>query len=190
MNELRTLFVYDDVIKNIDAMRLDALTSDFYDYEAHDGEVYKRVVIKELPDLDEIVRLIMGSDIDMLMSGYRLNYDGEVPNNYVHSDLGFGQYACVLYLCDGYGGTGFWRHKETGATRIDVGDVELFEKVRHDWNNENAWELEEVVQLKYNRIVVYESASFHSRYPSEAFGQLPENGRLIAVGFFNLKENH
>ena len=45
-----------------------------------------------------------------------------------------------------------------------------------------------LARLKFNRAVVYESALFHSRYPFAAFGSGPEDGRLIAVAFFNLRQ--
>lgn len=62
-----------------------------------------------------------------------------------------------------------------------------FEQVRHDWNDEAAWEQAALVPIRFNRAVVYESALFHSRYPFAAFGTGPEDGRLIAVAFFTPK---
>jgi hypothetical protein len=181
-----TASVYDNFLPDADAVRHDALTSPYIDWPGHDGEVYKRICIKEIPGLREAVERRMGP-VRMLGMAYRLNYRGELPNAAIHSDLGWGTHALVLYLTrdvDAHGGTAFWRHRVTGAARIDEGDTSLFEAVRGDWNNRAAWEQRGEVPMRFNRAVIYESAWFHSRYPFEAFGDCPENGRLIAVAFF------
>lgn len=165
--------------------REDALRSEFSDFDAPDGETYRRVCIKEVPGLREAIERAVGP-VDMLGMGYRLNYAGELPNTAIHSDLGWGTYAAVVYLCDGPGGTAFWRHKGTGAERINHGDGELLAQVQGDWDQPDRWEMTGLAEMKLGRGVIYESALFHSRWPFEAFGDSPETGRLIAVAFFNL----
>lgn len=125
----------------------------------------------------------------MLGMGYRLNFAGELPNAAVHSDLGWGTHALVLYLSDppmgaNQCGTAFWRHNATGAHRIDPGDFDLLDEIQVDWNDESAWTQRARVPMQFNRALIYESALFHSRYPFEAFGDNAETGRLIAVAFF------
>lgn len=178
------LTIHDSFLANPDAVRAHALASTFIDWPGPDGEIYKRVSLTEVPRLRERIEAIMGP-VDMFGMGYRLNFNGEMPNAAIHSDLGWGTHALVLYLCDGPGGTAFWRHHATGAHRIDPGDTDLFEQVRHDWNNEDAWSIRGVARMRYNRAAIYESALFHSRYPFPAFGNCPENGRLVAVAFFS-----
>lgn len=108
----------------------------------------------------------------------------EMPNQSIHSDMGWGTHALVLYLCEGPGGTAFWKHNETNAERIKQGDVELYEQIKYDWEDEDKWSLRHIAELKFNRAVIYSSELFHSRYPFEAFGEHPGNGRLIGVAFF------
>jgi hypothetical protein len=122
---------------------------------------------------------------EMLGMAFRLNYDEELPNAAIHSDMGWGTHALVLYLCDGPGGTAFWTHKKTEARRIGEGDTWLFEQVCNDWDDESAWTQNELVALKFNRALIYSSELFHSRWPFKAFGNSPETGRLIVVAFFN-----
>jgi hypothetical protein len=181
--------VIDSFLSNADKVREHALSAQFSDWPGHDGEVYRRVCLTEIPGLRARIEAEMGS-VDMLGMGYRLNFAGEPPNAAVHSDLGWGTHALVLYLCDGLGGTAFWRHKASGARRIDEGGQALFEQVRGDWNAPDAWEQTGIVPLRFNRAVIYESALFHSRWPFEAFGDCPRNGRLIAVAFFTPKGTH
>src|SRR5690606_20663050 len=107
--------------------REDALRSEFADFDAPDGETYRRVCIKEVPGLREAIERAVGP-VDMLGMGYRLNYAGELPNTAIHSDLGWGTHAAVVYLCDGPGGTAFWRHKGTGdrkSTRLNSSHVKI-----------------------------------------------------------------
>lgn len=177
--------VYDNFMPNAEQLRIDGLNADYIDWEAPDGEVYKRICITEIPGLHERLNKAMGYEVEMLGMGYRLNFNDELPNAAIHSDLGWGKYALVLYLSDGIGGTAFWEHEETKTHRIDPGDFELFEKVRHDWNEESRWRMRDLKKIKFNRGLIYESALFHSRYPFKAFGTGPDDGRLIVVAFFN-----
>lgn len=177
--------ILDNFLPNPCRVRRQALRSEFIDWDGPDGETYKRICITDVPGLVEALEKAVGP-VEMLGMGYRLNYAGEPPNAAIHSDLGWGTHALVLYLCDGPGGTAFWQHKDTGACRIDEGDAELFTQVRGDWNDASKWDQRGVAEMRFNRAVVYESALFHSRWPLEAFGTDPQTGRLIAVAFFNL----
>jgi len=179
--------VYDDFLPDVAAVRAMALAVPYIDHAAHDGEVYKRIWIGDVPGLQKSLEDKIGP-VEMLGMGFRLNYAGELPNRSIHSDLGWGTHALVLYLSDGNGGTAFWTHKGSGARTIYAGDHDLYGQVKDDWNDETKWTQRELVPMKLNRAVIYRSALFHSRYPFEAFGDGPENGRLIAVAFFNLKE--
>lgn len=167
--------------------RKHALESSFVDWSAPDGEVYKRVCITDVPGVRESIERIMGP-VDFHGMGYRLNYDGELPNAAIHSDLGWGTHALVLYLCEGYGGTAFWRHRESGSLRIRHGDHALLGLVESGWDDPAQWEMHALAGLQFNRGLIYESALFHSRWPFAAFGNAPENGRLIAIAFFTPKE--
>lgn len=177
------MIVIDDFLSNATEARKHALQSDFIDWQGPDGEVYKRVCLTDVPELQKGIERAMGP-VEMLGMGYRLNFSGELPNAAIHSDMGWGTHACVLYLSQGAGGTAFWRHRASNAHRIDAGDTELFERVRGDWNEASRWDMTRLVPMKLGRAVIYESALFHSRWPFEAFGTHPEDGRLVAVAFF------
>lgn len=180
---LDDVLIIDEFLPNPLAVREHARLSEYYDWLGPDGQVYRRVSLCKVPGVERQLFEIFG-EYEMLGQAYRLNYDGESPNQSIHSDMGWGTHALVLYLCEGPGGTAFWKHKETGADRIVSGDTELLEQIKNDWEDANKWELRHTVQLKFNRAVIYSSDLFHSRYPFEAFGWNPGNGRLIAVAFF------
>lgn len=180
--------VVDGFLPNPSRVRRESLASEFVDWDGPDGERYKRICITEVPGLQDGIERVMGP-VDVLGMGYRLNFGGELPNAAVHSDIGWGTHAMVLYLCDGPTSTMFWKHKATGAYRLNKGDLELFEKLRHDWNDEVKWESQRFVPCRFNRGLIYESSLFHSRYPFEAFGSDPATGRLIAVAFFTPRKS-
>lgn len=177
------MLIIDNAIPDAAGLRAAALCAPFIDWQGYDGQVYKRVALVNVPGLQAAIEAAMGP-VDMLGMGYRLNFNGELPNQAVHSDLGWGTHAAVLYLSDGPGGTALWRHKATGASRIDTGQVELLERIGSDWDDPQHWEQIGLAEMKLGRLVIYESALFHSRWPFEAFGTDPESGRLIAVAFF------
>lgn len=167
-----------------------AINAEYEDWLGPDGQVYKRISRVINPEVMKHILLpiidVVGP-IDLLGMGFRLNYGNEIPNTTIHTDLGWGSHALVIYLNDtqeDLGGTAFWTHRATGTERIDPGDVDLFEIVKNDWDNEEAWDMKEYVPMKFNRATIYESAFYHSRYPFDAFGSTPEDGRLIAVAFF------
>ena len=176
--------VCDGFVRDPHELRSRALSLEFIDWEAPDGEVYKRISIQHVPEVQSKIERVMGCPVEMLGMGFRLNYGGEVPNAAIHSDIGWGTHALVLYLSDSPGGTAFWQHKATGARRIEQGDTALFEQVRGDWDCADCWDQVGLCKQKFNRGVIYESALFHSRWPFEASGTGPDDGRLILVAFF------
>ena len=187
-NDISGVVVIDDFFPNFERVRNHAILSEFYDWQAPDGEIYKRISMLHVPDmLDTLTNNVGGVQIQL--SGYRLNYEGEPPNQSIHADLGVSSHVIVVYLNDGESGTAFWEHTETKATEINFGDVELFEQIKDDFEKSEAWTQILVVPAKKNRAVIYRSNLFHSRYPFEAFGSTPEDGRLIATAFFGFLED-
>lgn len=177
------MIIVDDFLPDAESVREAALCAEFVDWPGPDGEVYKRIAIAEIPGLQDAIERLLGP-VEMLGMGYRLNFNGELPNAAIHSDMGWGTHAAVLYLSEGEGGTAFWRHRATGAHRIDEGDMPLFEAVRHDWDDASKWDQIALAEMKLGRCVIYESALFHSRWPFAAFGTDADTGRLVGVAFF------
>lgn len=187
--ESDSLLVADNFLPDPDAVRSLALETEFIDWEGPDGQVYKRVAPAELPEVVNQLSSLMGRTVEIHRIGFRLNYAGEAPNKEIHSDLGWGTHAAVLYLSEPpegvESGTAFWKHKATGAETLEVGQVDLWYAVRDDWDNADAWDQTRFVSCKYNSCTVYRSSYFHSRWPFEAYGTTPEDGRLTVVAFFS-----
>ncbi len=89
------------------------------------------------------------------------------------------------------GGTGLFRHKETGLEtppRLEDGsyDKEYLEKVIYpDSRDDSKWDMTAMVGNKYNRLVLYRGDMFHKSL--EYFGKDLESGRLFQTFFFNTK---
>lgn len=174
-----------EFVKAPESLRAFALSQAFTDFDAPDGECYKRVAIQDIPEVREAL-LEMFPQAEILGMGFRLNFNDELPNQAVHSDLGWGTHALVLYLSEGPGGTAFWRHIATDTVGINSGEGELLHRIQTDWDNEDAWELRYLCKGAFGKAVIYPGHYYHSRYPFKAYGNAPETGRLVAVAFFNL----
>lgn len=176
--------IVDNFLADPERVRQAGLVADYEDWLGPDGEVYKRICRVDIPEMWEAVERAVGP-VEKLGMAYRLNHSGELPNAAIHSDMGWGTHALVWFGCEGEGGTAFWRHKATGAERINPGDVALYEQIKNDWDDESKWEIVELVGVKFNRAVIYSSELFHSRYPFGAFGTDAATGRLTVVAFFS-----
>lgn len=123
----------------------------------------------------------------------------------IHADLDQSRpaYAGVLYLSlpeDCQGGTSFWRHRETGWSKVpDEGQArasrfgsyaefmrrrtadaaQAFEQLSAA---RDEWELVFEVPMRFNRLILYRSDFFHGI--STLFGHKPGDSRLVQLYFF------
>lgn len=191
--------VADNFLANPDAAVARLRSADYGDRQGPDGVTYKRIALMP-PDLfRREIEQAVGFDIQPSYSIGRLNFAGENPNNAVHADSGYDDFAAIVYLTEDKfcsGGTAFWRHKILGfdamPTEQQVRSVgrnpkQVMKRLSADWNNIDAWEQIALAEMKFNRAIFFRCKSFHSRFPFEAFGNSPENGRLVFVSFFNRK---
>jgi len=96
---------------------------------------------------------------------------------WIHSDH-YNTWAAVCYLTPDAphtGGTGLYRHKETGEFRRVTGDHEGYDYTK--------WDLFDRIGNKYNRLIIYRGDLFHASL--DYFGDNYNNGRLFQTFFFN-----
>jgi hypothetical protein len=196
MNRL-PFIVVDDFVADPVAAAATLRAADFADRKGPDGEVYKRVAPLPQELFKAEIEKALGFAIRPNYSIARLNYAGENPNNAVHADSGYDEFACIVYLTEDKfcsGGTAFWKHKilgfdsmpdETQVRAVGKNPGQVMKRLSADWNNISAWTQTALAEMKFNRAIFFKCKSFHSRFPFEAFGDSPENGRLIFVSFFN-----
>lgn len=167
-----------------------------------DGALYTGISEHQVPHWFERIAQIIGKNIIPKISCFRLNLAGENPHSWVHSDDICAKYASVLYLntpeqCKG--GTAFWEHTALQLDRLPSREnleamapgrqyPEWFlGMMQREWKDLTFWKQREFVEMRWNRFVTYPTCLFHSRYPFEAFGNGPEDGRLIWVCFYDVE---
>lgn len=123
---------------------------------------------------------------------FRLGMKDDSSTTYIHVDSSCAQFACVWYLSEPpsgvVAGTAFWRHKETGLEAIggkDLDNKELLEKLDSEGADESKWQMTGLVGQKFNRLTIYPTSLFHSRFPQDAWGNDATDGRIVYTAFFN-----
>lgn len=188
---MNKLFQFDDFAPNALEVRNAVIANGFSSEIGPDGGKYIGISQYQVPHWSKRIGELLGCTIDPKLSCFRLNLAGELPHSWVHSDEICAEWASVLYLnlpeqCQG--GTAFWRHKKTGITRTPFN----LSQPQHiwltaEWKKKDAWEQYGMATMKFNRFITYPTCFFHSRWPWEAFGTSPEDGRLIWVCFYDRK---
>jgi len=157
------------------------------------GHTYKGLGIGYSPELFyEQLGLVLGRSITPALEFFRLGTKEDAPTTYIHADNACAKNAAVWYLSEApdgvMAGTAFWKHKETGKyelTAKDREDDDLCKRLDADGADESKWEMVGIAGQRFNRLVVYPSNLFHSRYPKDAWGSCPSDGRITFATFFN-----
>lgn len=112
---------------------------------------------------------------------------------WIHADQTTG-WAAVCYLTPDApvsGGTGLFRHKETGmyksprdknGQRVQY-DHDLMEPLNNDFQDYTKWERVDTIGNVFNRLVLYRGDIFHASL--DYFGHDMETGRLFQTFFFS-----
>jgi hypothetical protein len=122
----------------------------------------------------------------------------EENETYIHADALMGQVTGVLFLNEPaqcYGGVAFWRHRLYGWSHVPPAEElpkrgledtpEFWNSVIADGQDHRKWEMTDYVPMAFNRLVIFWSPMFHSRYPRRSFGHLTHDARLVKCFFFN-----
>lgn len=178
-------------------MREASVALPYYNIRFHGGH-YNRVHWRSNDELKPEIEAVFGRPIDQQFTFFRRNVKGEMSKDMVHHDADTSEYVALLYLNrpeDCQGGTALFRHKATGKEefpsefgirRAGKSPKREQAKFTRDWMNAEAWEMTELLDMKFNRVIIYPCNWFHSRYPREAFGTTPEDSRTIWLSFFNV----
>ena len=119
---------------------------------------------------------------------YKMNLEEDAwKRNFIHGDM-IGDVAGVLFLNEeDEPGLNFYKHRESGlVSSLEIPDSQL-DRARffYDGFFEERWEVVDQIEMKFNRLVLYQAHRFHRE--ATFFGNSIENARLTQTFF--LKEN-
>jgi hypothetical protein len=151
-----------------------------------------RVVVEEVM---AVVEEVVGGPSVLTTAVARCSTETEDAQMRIHTDAGMGcSHAWVWYgtnppeervpFFDGYG-TAFFAHRDHGlsfrGTRAEH-DRLLVE----DAGDLACWQMRGLIPMQQNRVAVYPSDRFHSRYPFEGWGTSSRDGRVVIAGFITV----
>lgn len=167
-----------------------------YETITHNGLTYRGMSEQaEGPECAEI-RALLNFHRGKIVTGYRRYLESEENETYIHLDADIAKWTGVLFLntpeqCKG--GTAFWRYKQYGwqmqptAAELEALGLDdepaLWSRVLADGHQERHWQMHEYVPMGWNRLLLFDSRLFHSRYPKRAFGTTTDDARLIKLFF-------
>lgn len=189
-----TSIVIDDFYSNPEEVREFALAQDFNVTGNYPGA-------RTVPFLNDDVKKHIGmhitpmhGEIEWVMADYTgaFQYTTSYDRSWIHADEN-NKWAGVLYLTPNApltGGTGLFKHKETGLYKIprnEDGSVnkELTDYIYKDSQDMTKWEMMDFVGNVFNRLVIYQGDIFHTSL--DYFGTDMYNGRLFQTFFFDTK---
>lgn len=191
--------VIDNFTPNPDRLRQSALESGFGSWRPNKGEVGSSVYEgmnfwgDHAMPLRELVKA-HGMMIYPNSMFFRV-CNADTEGAYVHSDREAGEYTAIVYLSkhDQESGTGFYRHRASGQTRMRsfaemAQSPEWFAKFKTEMveGKPEIWECMEFVRGIYNRALIFEAPLFHSRHPKHGFGSSAQDGRMVWVCHYSL----
>lgn len=190
---------FEDFAPNASEVRKAVTAGPFATHQGPDGAMYTGISDCSVSDWPKLIEKAIGAEIDVKLSCFRINYAGEQPHSWVHSDDICAKYASVLYLnppeqCNG--GTAFWRHEGLGVDRLPTKEQLtkggfhadwFYDMMTREWKELKWWKQVGFVPMKFNRFITYPTSLFHSRFPFEGFGTTPADGRLIWICFYDVR---
>lgn len=192
--------MFENFAPDFKAVRDGVIKGGFSTQRGPDGADYTGISMYPVPQWFDRISEFIGKKITPRLSCFRLNLAKELPHSWVHSDDICAKYASVLYMnlpdqC--FGGTAFWQHSEKHIdrlpTRKELGEQEInaekfYASMNDEWKTLPLWDQIGFIPMKSNRFITYPTCLFHSRYPFEAFGKGPQDGRLIWICFYDIND--
>lgn len=180
-------FVFDNFLSFYDELKEYSLIADFKDeVNEVDGVVYPQIC-KELPrnierELISRLKHVFGN-VSRYKMFMRKSPEGVSVPHVAHTDISMGKYSAMLYLNNDNGGTAFLKHVQTGIM-YSPGDPDYLKPVVRDQNDQDKWQVMDMVQMQENRCAIFDAGYFHCATPVGGFGQ-GQNSRTVLTCFFD-----
>lgn len=187
MTMFRTVTVVDNALRDPHGVRLSALRQEFGPRE-YKGHVYEGIATAFALPADQLLSAATGRRVRTELQFWRLGLDADDTTTFIHADNVAAEWAAILYLSEPgapMAGTAFWDHQEFGEALSPELSPEQYERINAAGHDESQWTMCGLIGQRFNRLAVYPTFLFHSRYPRRAWGDSPETGRLTWISFFN-----
>lgn len=199
---IANLTIVDDFFPDPQVVREMALSHDFTQEPEHDGHKYPGFApVKDdrfLRYLEGLLLQSTGTEFSIRMAHFAAGTADHRTVQWIHADNGCAKFAGVVYLFDEPGcGTAFWQSADTKAHGLKdhlewlkIPDKGWVENIAYDiqeaGKSQDHWTRTDYADSRFNRLIVYPTDRFHSRWPEHGFGDKPENCRLTLAIFFDL----
>lgn len=185
------MIVIDNFLPEFKELQAYAKTAEFTDVaNDFDGVTYP-LICADIPNhlkLSIFCMIAKHFDVPISPTIFMRRSPAGVPcPHQVHSDASMGRHSLMLYLNDEEhceGGTSFLSHKLTGIA-YNPELPEAVSVVVADQNNESAWDVRAMVDMKPNRAVIFRADQLHRAEPVGGFGDAPESTRVVLTCFFS-----
>jgi len=181
------MMIINDFLDSYNDLKNFAFASDFSGaVNPVDGVNYPHICV-HIPDAvrSELVWRItkeLGHEPENITMFMRRSPAGCHVPHIAHTDNSMGSYSLMLYMNDADGGTAFIRHKETGVMYAPESQ-EMVDYVAQDQNSPDKWAVVDMVSMKENRAVIFDSGKFHCAMPIGGFGEGIEARTVLTVFF-------
>ena len=183
----------DNFYNDVDEVREMALNMEFGVRGNYPGQRTKAVYNEGVKNaINEIIRPYAGDITSWTTDEYNgaFQYTTQRDRSWVHADQTT-TWAAVVYLTPNAplsGGTGLFRHKETGlemAPKLPNGqyDKKIMDEIYQDSQDMTKWEMTNFIGNVYNRLIMYRGDIFHTSL--DYFGRDLHDGRLFQTFFFD-----
>jgi len=174
--------IFDNFLADPYARREAALKADYEPVPDPSGALFPGIAQYESDDWAFMQNNLPGKPA---YEFFRLTLANDKLPTFIHNDLSMARTTGILFLNEPEteaGGTAFWRHKEQNCDSINP--KEDPSQYVADGLDETKWECRRIVEMRFNRLILFDSALWHSPFPRAGWGDSPANGRLIQVYFF------
>lgn len=189
------MMVLDNYLSDPSGERFKAVHAEYKPIE-HTGVHYKGICVDEDIEGTKKFSERLGIEKGDYTVFWRRYLKDEENGTYIHNDWNMGSVSGVLFLNPPNqvkGGLAFWKHKKTGFFMNPTGeqvvasgfknDLDFWNELKEDGLNQSKWEMIDYVPMEFNRMVLFNAALFHSRYPYETFGTCLEDAKLVKIYF-------
>lgn len=195
---MQPVITIDNFLPDPAAHRAMALAQPYYSLRAPDGGTYRCINVRPTDELKTQIQAAVGKPVEIDYTFFRYALYTDKLNHLIHADNGLSPYGCVLYMNEADqivpgSGTAFYKHKRLGyekaptheeVKRAGKSPKRVWNTLEESWNDPSAWQQTGMIEMVFNRAIIFDTTCFHSRLPLEAFGNTLEDARLIEVSFF------